>query len=415
MPHATPVVMDSEKSKLAAHAIKKRFEELNVPIKLNHAYEALAIAHRHPNWATMKASLSNTMHALKSDSQYKIGSRRPSAAEDEWEPFFITTATALEHFHSFSTSDRARHDFLEKVSADAVRRGGSLVFIEPVASVSMKSEILNRILSLAISHGRLRELFVLDLSDRASRVGNRCNLLADIQDPAICADLLLSDHFRPRSAGEYAEWHRVVVTCAERVMKGGGKLTIESVSSELDRFHSDGIPSEWFEGKDHSSYRTRISSVAHGLSRHLDTFASRNRRFLDQDSVWSGIGSAYRQPQIVVVFVSPEPSEMERLLTEIAYRAIQNGIKSKSWVGKGLPDMLLLNDVDFLVNAGRDFAQDATQSGVALAVADQCPSAPSHFRDRAMTFRSEQYQHDEKASFHYHIAEGKEFRIYLGG
>jgi uncharacterized protein (DUF1778 family) len=44
MPHATPVVMDSEKSKLAAHAIKKRFEELNTPIKLNHAYEALAIA-----------------------------------------------------------------------------------------------------------------------------------------------------------------------------------------------------------------------------------------------------------------------------------------------------------------------------------------------------------------------------------
>jgi hypothetical protein len=57
MPHATPVVQDLEKSKTIARAIQKRFDELDTAIKLNHAYEALAIAHRHPNWATMKAAL----------------------------------------------------------------------------------------------------------------------------------------------------------------------------------------------------------------------------------------------------------------------------------------------------------------------------------------------------------------------
>ncbi len=407
MPHATTVVMDSEKSKLAAHAIKKRFEELNTPIKLNHAYEALAIAHRHPNWATMKASLEKSSSALVSSGAFILGHRNETEADQA--DIELSHDDALRHIHCFATSADSRRDILEGLGKNAIIQGSSAVYVQPVADEESRSAMLNSLMTRATMHGRRRDFFVLDLSEASSRVGNACNILEDETDPSACASLFLSDNYQP-VCGDWLDAHRFLSECARRILDRGCPLDVEGIALELRNLATDHDTMEAWRKLYGNEYPARTAGLSNYLANYVETFARKHRRFFDRTSSWPGLASAFVRPQILVVFVSTSPDDVEYMLQTLAFNAIRKALKAST--KKAAPDMLLLNDVDILGN-GYDVADQATSSGVCIVLADQCPTLPFPFDDAAVEFRSV-YFNEEKVPAHYLIEDGVEHRVWIG-
>lgn len=407
MPHATTVVMDSEKSKLAAHAIKKRFEELNTPIKLNHAYEALAIAHRHPNWATMKASLETPPTSSAAAGSFILGH---AIEKGEHLPDIeLSHDAALRHIHCFATSAHSRRDILEKLGANAIMQGSSAIYIEPISDEESRSSMLNSLMSEATAHGRRRDFFVLDLSTASSRVGNACNILEDETDPSACAELFLSDNYRPM-AGDWLDAHRFLTECARRIIDRGFPMDAEGMALELRKLDTDHDTMEAWRELYGNDYPARTNGLASYLATYVERFASKHRRFFDRTSPWPGLASAFVRPQILVIFVSTRPDDFESMLQTLAFNAIRKAVKGAS--KKSAPDMLLVNDVDILGN-GYDVTDRATASRVCIVLADQCPTLPFQFDDAAVEFRSVFYK-EEKASGHYLMEGGRERRVWPG-
>jgi hypothetical protein len=406
MPQATTVVMDSEKSKLAAHAIKKRFEELNTPIKLNHAYEALAIAHRHPNWATMKASLEPTSQTATSKGAFVLGHRVDKEADQQ--DIELSHEDALRHIHCFATSAHSRRDILERLGKNAIRQGSSAIYIEPVSDEESRSAMLNALMSRATQSGRRRDFFVLDLSAGSSRVGNTCDILDGEDDASACANLFLSDHYRP-IVGDWLDAHRFLSECARRILERGFPLDPEGLALELRKLETDEIRKEWRKlyGE---NYPARTMGLGAYLANHVERFAEKHRRFFDRNSAWPGLSSVFVRPQILIVFVSTSPGDLETKLQMLAFKAIRKALNASS--RKSLPGMLLLNDVD-LLGKECDVADLATSSRVCIVLADQCPTLPVQFDDAAVEFRSV-YHKEDKASAHYLVEDGVDHLVWGG-
>jgi hypothetical protein len=409
MPHATPVVQDLEKSKVIARAIQKRFDELNSPIKLNHAYEALAIAHRHPNWATMKAAIDapSKVSETPGAGAFVLGQRVVRYdAENGPEDIELPHADALKHIHCFSTSIEARRAFLMEVGANAIHQGSTAIFIEPVSDEASKSLFLNSIMDCATRYGRRRDFFALDLSDARSRIGNSCNILEDEVSPENCANLLLSDY------STYQNWfdaHRIICECARRILEKGFNLDAEGISTELRKFNAEGVPEEWRELYG-AHYPASILGLAGVLAVHVDRFAKKYRKFFDRNSPWPGFRSVLNRPQILVIFVPSVPGDVEDALHPVAFDALRKAMRTERKTGT--PGMLLVNDVDIFGSHG-DIADLATSSRVCMTLADQCPTLPYQFDDEAVEIRS-RFLEGDKSLFHYLIDGAEEIRMWPG-
>jgi hypothetical protein len=401
MPHPTSVVMDSEKSKLAAHAIKKRLEELNTSIKLNHAYEALAIAHRYPNWATMKAAIQPSDKADVRD-DLVIGWCGNKKDHDTYRVLALSSRELLNHVHCFGTSSRARHEFLKILAHPVIERGATTVFVEPVSSHEMKADILEEVMSLATSNGRRSDFYVLDLSDRESRMGNTCNLIENITDPRDFARLILLDGYKAKMDDSYAIARRFLEHSASQALKRGN-LSLDSVISELKAL-GDRVPKDWHD-EFGTSFGTRSIGLADDLCAFIERFSIRYKRFLDPNAAWSGIEQIFRRPQILLVFVPAGQSETEGVVS-IVMKALARAVASAPGDGRR-PDMILLNDVDF-AHLSENFCVEATKGRVSIVMADQCPTPPVAFNGRSVEFRN---MFHGSYHTHYVVQDGVESQI----
>lgn len=404
MTNATPVVMDTEKSKLAAHAIKKRFEELNTPIKLNHAYEALAIAHRFPNWATMKASQTDKLSktAITQNGDFVIGTFvRYEGGNRIDEPFSIPVDEALNHIHGFSTSHEARHDLLRGLSSNAMRMNTSSVFLEAVSDAGTKSKLINDMLRHVTRHGRRDDFFVLDLSVEGSRLGNTCNILEAMSNDDRVEFLLHGFHHNS-SASDHSRL--TLAYCVERVWErklsdpSSIQMNIESVCGELSVLETEGYPQVIIESQE-NSFSANTYGLPGRLIKHLQRFAEQHHRLLDQDSSWTGFKDIFRKPQTVLIFIDNSGSELTALFHRIVVKAIKAAIMYAPAMEKA-PDMLLLNDVDFLE---RGLAERAARNSLCLVVADQCPMPPHQFLPQPVSFKSEIHKNGSDAYSHHEL------------
>jgi hypothetical protein len=269
--------------------------------------------------------------------------------------------------------------------------------------------MLNSLMSEATAHGRRRNFFVLDLSAAASRVGNACNILEDETDPSACAELFLSDNYRPM-AGDWLDAHRFLTECARRILRRGFSVDAEGMALELRSLATDHETMDAWRELYGNNYPARTDGLANYLATYVERFASKHRRFFDRTSPWPGLASAFVRPQILVIFVSTRPDGFESMLQTIAFNAIRKAIKAAT--KKAAPDMLLLNDVDILGN-GYDVTEQATVSRVCIALADQCPTLPFQFDDAAVEFRSVFYK-EENGSGHYLLEDGRERHVWAG-
>ncbi|NTF17938.1 hypothetical protein G6L37_05945 [Agrobacterium rubi] len=413
MTNATTVVMDSEKSKLAAHAIKKRFEELNAPIKLNHAYEALAIAHRHANWATMKVAIGGKPSVAAADT-FAVGiSRRYEQRQSIMEQVSIPSGKALNHFHAFSTSHEARHDLLRGLSANAMRTGRTSVFVEPVSDAGTKYKLINGLLRHATAHGRRDDFFVLDLSAPPSRLGNTCNIL-DAMTPDAVAEFLLYDNHVLKNI-ENADL--MLAYCVENLIssKDGSepsvRITIDSLCRELELLDIHGFRESIVDERTRLLMNYTAQGLPARLLKYLRAFSKHHQRLLDDDTPWGGFSTILQKPQTLLIFVDDKGSP----LADILLREVVNALLTVIEQGDGRPgsgDMLLLNDVDFLK---KDVAKRARKNGICLVIADQCPMPPPHLDTDPTLFRSEAVEEgSQRYSNHQLITETGEIQVSPG-
>lgn len=405
MTHATTVVMDLDRSKLAAHAIKKRFDELNAPIKLNHAYEALAIAHRHPNWATMKAAMKATPSGLctvpsgSADDSFSVGIHwKFENRKRVEEQISISWKEALNHIHGFSTSHEARHDLLLGLSANAIRGGGTSIFVEPVSDMDTKSRLINGLLRHSTANGRRDDYFVLDLSVEGSRLGNTCDILKAMRSGDVVEFLLHGFH-----GPHFGDHARLTLTyCVDRILQGTVQgdapdlITIDAVCRELEVLEVHGYPQAILD-KQALSFGAATSELPEHLKRHLRAFALKHHRLLDENSHWPGFDDVLKKPQTLLIFIDDGDSPLTGLLSRVVIDALRTVIERAE---ADKPGMLLLNDVDFL---RKGLAERATQNGVCLVIADQCPTPPRHLASAPLSFRSETMKNNSGMSSHHEL------------
>lgn len=405
MTHTTSFVPDSEKSKIIARAIQKRFDELNSPIKLNHAYEALALAHNYPNWATMKGLQPSSKVVSISPGSFTLG--RSRSDEDQWTGIELSHEDSLRHFHCFATTAPARQRVLGRLGLNAIQQGSSAVFVQLVTDDDSKAETMNAIMSDVSGVGRRRDYFVLDLSSSSSRVGNTCNILHGEDDPDACASLFLSEGYRNSAELEIAA-RRFISDCARNVLGRGDPLSAERIACELRKLDESGFREEWLElyGQ---NYKALTLGLAVSLAVHVESFAQRYKRFFDQTSVWEGLTSIFARPQVLAVFLSENPGAVEKQLQEMFYRALSKAVASSH--RSAVPDMLLLNDISLLALRS-DFVQAATTGRVCIVVADQCPSAPVQFEEGCIEFRSVDYKRE--IDYHFLMENGVEVHVIVG-
>jgi len=381
MNHATTVVMDSEKSRLAAHAIKKRLEELKSPIKLNHAYEALAIAHRHPNWATMKATLDSAPghEKIPASNTFTLGRRHGS----DQPPITILHEDALKHIHCYSPSASSRRKVMERLAMNAIQQGSAAVFIEPVSDEKTKASILDSLMTLAHAHGRRRDLRVLDVSTPSSKVGNGCNILEDEDDPGVCASLIESE-YATSFASDIGIAPKYLARAARSILDRGYPLDLEGLLTEFGRLEEEGIPEQAL-GAYGAESPHQVTGICSRLSRHVQGMRRKYRKIFERSESWEGIPGMFANREIVVIFVSDSENGMLRELRRLVYRSLRRSLRSTRC--HGAPGMLLLNDVD-LLEEHSDLADAAACSRIVLVAGDQCPTPPDQFHAGAVEIRS---------------------------
>ncbi|MCZ7862779.1 hypothetical protein O9X98_15495 [Agrobacterium salinitolerans] len=390
MTHNATAPVDAEQSKLAAHAIKKRFDELNSPIKLNHAYEALAIAHRYPNWATMKAALSaTTPHAAAATPAFVFGRGKGDVH------MAIEPHKALAHIHAFSTSHVARRELLMRLSRNAVENSSALVFIEPVSMEDLRSGTMKTVMDMASDAKRSRDVFVLDLSHAQTRLGNRFNVLADADDPAEIAALFMAARSN-FSSTFYLEYSKIIEVAAGTAInrldrQSGAVLTASMVRDEIAKLASGDVPLPEDEMWNPARVGRRIADLAKVSDSIVWQAMTRHARCFDAESVWRGPGRAIVDRNILLVFLAREPDDFESVLEKIVVKTIKKAVSAASLDTRRFPDMVVCSDVDGFSSPA--LAHDARAHGVCLVLGDQCQTLPSSLSKASTRFRSDYGEH----------------------
>lgn len=392
MTHNATAPVDAEQSKLAAHAIKKRFDELNTPIKLNHAYEALAIAHRYPNWATMKAALSPSPSAADAP-EFVFGGAKGDVR------LAIEPHRALSHIHAFSTSHGARRELLMRLSRNAIENQAALVFVEPVSAKDNRSATMETMLDLASDAKRSRDVFVLDISHSQTRLGNSFNVLADAVDPAEIAELFMAAG-SGYSNTFYFEYAKIIEIAAGhaigRLDRPREILTAAMLRAEIAKLGSGetSLPGgeQWTTARSSGT----VSDFAARSDLIVRSAIEQHQRYFDADSAWRGPWRAIIDKNILLVLFPREPGDFEMALGKLVTKALMRAVLAASRDTRRYPDMLVCNDVDGLSSA--TFAEAARARGVCLVVGDQCQTLPSSLTGAATRFRSD---HAPECNRHY--------------
>jgi hypothetical protein len=410
MTHNATAPVDAEQSKFAAHAIKKRLDDLNTPIKLNHAYEALAIAHRYPNWATMKASFKADDASVGSPTQFKYGMTYGSEKN-----LIAAPASRLKHIHAFSTSSTARSDLLVGLSRNPIENGAGLLFCHAVADGENQSSVMMEVMNKAVSAGRRRDFFVLDASRKKSRLGNSCNILVAASAEEI-AELFWVGSWhqhvgtnRSRTIGILRVAARHAIACAissrvrmtsELLVQALGELQVGSLELSED----DAAECEYNAGPVYADLCRTIST-------YVETQVRNYPMFFDNEAQWSGVQNALYNRQIVVILVSwSVDDDVLELVGQIALSAIKKSI-AKFRSTHEFPDMVVLNDVGGFDEGGMEETIKVAKN-VVFCVGDQCPTPPAAFSDDPVIYRSFRHEESRGEPSHYLEVDGAEVGVH---
>lgn len=411
MTHNATAPVDAEQSKLAAHAIKKRFDDLNSPIKLNHAYEALAIAHRYPNWATMKASF-KTEGVIPAPllTQFKYG-----VAFGSEKKLIASPAGHLKHIHAFSTSSVARSDLLVGLSRNAIENGAGLFFFHAVARGEDPSAVMMDVMNLTVNAGRRREFFVVDASRKNSRLGNSCNILAAAESAEEIAELFWVGNWHMSVAANIVRIRGILTVAARHALRiarsSSVPMTIELLVQVLGEIQVGSLSlSEDDAAECEYNSGPVYADLCQTISTYVENQARRYPMFFDSAAQWTGIQAAVDKRQIVVILVSwDDGDDVLDVVGRIAFSAIKRTIaKAKST--HAFPDMVVFNDVGGFDSVDIDGTVKDAQ-GVVFCVGDQCPTPPAVFADQAAIYRSFRRE-DRDESCHYLELDGKEIGVH---
>lgn len=411
MTHNATAPVDAEQSKIAAHAIKKRLDELNTPIKLNHAYEALAIAHRHPNWATMKASLATRqLDAAKSSPKFYFGAPYGSTHTNDVEFVERSIPEALNHIHAFG-SFPSRTDLLVSLSRNVIENNSGLIFCQAAANENERNDAMLAIMNSTVNAGRRRDFFVIDVSEIKSKLGNTFNILDYVPSGDQVADLLFE--LKPPKEYHVNAWvsHSVLSNAVSRQMseRPNDRLTIDALCKTLA------------EMRDETTYRsadfTWRSQVDESIKvvyfdqlvRDVLAVSEKHPRIFDSGSQWSGIHCALAEKQILVVFLS-DNDEIEGMISRIVIGAVIQAIRTAP-CARAYPNMVVFNDVTATSFGVIDIAE-AVARQVVIAVGDQCPTPPGAFPQATSQFRC---FGEKPQDFEHYLAKGDdEVGLYPG-
>ncbi|MCS4088719.1 hypothetical protein [Rhizobium sp. BK176] len=412
MTHNATAPVDAEQSKLAAHAIKKRFDDLNTPIKLNHAYEALAIAHRYPNWATMKASFKvEEPIPAPLPTQFKYGMAYGSEKK-----IIASSAGQSKHIHAFSASSAARSDLLVGLSRNAIENGSGLFFFHAVARGEDPSAVMMDVMNLTVHAGRRREFFVIDASRKNSRLGNSCNILAAAESAEEIAELFWVGNWHMSVAANIVRIRGILTVAARHALRIARSSSIPMTSDLLVQMLGEiQVGSLSLSEDDAAECEYNSGPVYADLCRTITTYVERQVKsypmFFDNEAQWNGIQAAANKRQIVVVLVSWDAGDdVLDVVGRIAFRAIKRTI-AKARPKHAFPDMVVFNDVGGFDGVDIDgIVKDA--GGVVVCVGDQCPSPPAAFAHSAAIYRSFGRENDSGRPSHYLEVDGKEVPIH---
>ena len=407
MTHNATAPVDAEQSKFAAHAIKKRLDELNSPIKLNHAYEALAMAHRFPNWATMKASFKPfEAPSHKGGRKFVLGS--PHLKENEFIERSIPEA--IRHYHAFGSSELSRTKLLAGLSGNAIDNGSALIFCQSITAESNRNDAMMSIMDRAVSVGRRRDFFVLDASDLNSRLGNTFNILEYAESGEQVADLIFSLKKSGEVFGPHWEGYAVTSTAATLVLERSGRLTVDTLCKTLMDMGTGALTlsSEQIDACTMGDSRVVNPGLCREMATHVASVSRRNPRIFDAASQWSGIPDAFSKKEIVVVFLADNGDETEKLMAQIIVSAVKKAIRSAPR-GPAFPSMAVFNDVTG-VALDAAVVDESVAREIVIAVGDQCPTPPAAFNGMAEQFRC--FEYENRYCSHYLGTDEGELRVY---
>lgn len=383
MTHKTTPLTSAEDAKLAAHAIKQRLESLAHPIKLNHAYEALAIAHKHPNWATMKASFASETHSTPtttSAQRFHLGCYKDVGAVD------ISTEEALAHFHVFGLSPIARRRLLSNLAGNAIENGSSAIFIEPITIEGIKSPLIQQMMDSARMAGRAGDFRVIDVSSATTRVGDSFNILSDARDADRVADLLMAANYSTRGYSRHHDQRKILVSVIARAMSdlrpAYAPLTIENILESLTQMEEKDPPPGTPEGVPIDE--THAAIIRTNLIRIRKEFG----RYFNSTTDWEGPWQSAKNGDILLVFTGGPKDGLEFELEQFVIASLKRGIRCIRRSETSYPHMLLCNDVDGF-SEDADIIKEASWNGVSLVLADQCPTPPRSLNHGAIRFRTD--------------------------
>lgn len=410
MTHNATAPVDAEQSKFAAHAIKKRFDELNTPIKLNHAYEALAIAHRYPNWATMKASFQTEKPSRAAPlAQFKYGC---SFGKDP-EIIACPATSSLRHVHAFSASAAARSDLLVGLARNPIENDAALVFFHAVGANEDPSGVMIKVMNKAVNASRRRDFFVLDASRENSRLGNSCNILEAADSPEQIADLFLAGGWVDHLAASLLTVRGILIVAARHALRLRTlcvTMTSDVIVKVIREIQSGVLELSKAEAEE-CNYRgdRAFGELLMMIAMYVERQTRQYPMLFDGNAQWSGPQAAVENGQIVVILLSQEGNgNFVDVVGEIAVAAVKRALARRS-TARGFPDMIVFNDV---AGIRADFFEETTlTNGVVFCVGDQCPTPPSAFADRVATYRSFPGEHDPQPR-HYLEKDGEEVGVH---
>lgn len=380
MTHKTHPLVDAEQAKLAAHAVKQRFDSLNTPIKLNHAYEAVAIAHKYPNWATMKASLTPRTQAAKSAYMFELGEY------EEHGRLRIPAADTLAHIHAFSMSQAVRRDLLLNLSNNAIENDAAALFIESIDQDDVKSRTVETLMEAARRNGRAKHFRVVDVSDPASRLGDRFNIIASSTDAKTVAEFI----FEAAELNYPYSYSMELLSVAVQLAITGGQrddLTLAAIRKAINTIsRHEGDPSIFglsIEG------RPKLETSLSWVLEMLDAAETNFPRLFDTKTSWGGPAKAISNKDILLVFTSREGSVVGTLIRKLVLESIRTAVMTAGESQNRYPDMVVYDDVDG-VDEDDILIKEASLRCVCLAIGNQCPSLPRTFDDSAIRFKSEE-------------------------
>ena len=421
MTHATITSIDVDKSKNSAQKIKTRLEALGLPIKLNHALEAMAIAYQFPNWATMKAGLEGAPDGVRqagtaeSEEAFHVGGSHECNQDGSKSRLLISKNKALQHVHVFGTNAGARLDHLLALARNSIENGAGLIFCQTVENSSVKDRIVTELLGRATEAGRHKDFFVVDCTSDNSRLGSSINLFQEA-DPDEIADLLVDTSFVPPKfwARAHDVLHEIVVHLGQR------KLTSEAILGLLDADHLDLDGTK--RGTLPKDFKARIDKIRGTAVRFGDEFFEHvqagvklvcgRSKYFDLQQEACSLRGALSRNSIMVVFLTRSPGGLSERVSKAVAAAIGFSCRKRSGEKEGYPDTIIFDEVDRM-SRDTEIAAFATRRNVCLVFADQCPTPPTALSDSNATLFHALKVDDDSSSHHYLVTQNGRRRIGL--